>query len=447
MAAFLVTRGGEARPIVRLGTAIEPVAPDALRAVARSGQAQRWESSGRRPVHAFPFGRREPGRAAVVVLIEEADLPGGPTLPAQLRLLAGQLAWWCIEQQDFVTVSDTPLDPAAVAGPSGVLQAAANAISDAALVLDADDNVLSMNQAFTDLTGYTMSDGPFRPPFPWWPTPSQNNAAHHQATEVLAQTRTGRDVDSDVVIRRKADGRELIVRSNGAGLRDERGELVARLRVVRDVTKDRAASNRRKTSAQAAAEFVGAEDFADLLRAADHGLSSLFDGLMVTVIIDIRRQEIVYSGRRFSSRDQLDPSDRRGVDGRPSADTQVLRPGVLLLPAQPGCVKARAWVRFGAPRRIGADELIVADLLAQALSLAAQRIVDTEQTTSRVAQLEQAIESHRAIGQAVGVLVERHRLRPEDAFARLRQVSQNRNLRLRELAEQVLATGEEPELV
>ena len=60
------------------------------------------------------------------------------------------------------------------------------------------------------------------------------------------------------------------------------------------------------------------------------------------------------------------------------------------------------------------------------------------------ANLEKAIESHRMIGQAVGVLVERHRLTPSQAFQQLRRASQDRNVRLREIARRVLETGLDP---
>lgn len=64
--------------------------------------------------------------------------------------------------------------------------------------------------------------------------------------------------------------------------------------------------------------------------------------------------------------------------------------------------------------------------------------------SDRQANLERAIDSHRAIGQAVGILVERHRITPGQAFQKLRGASQARNIRLRELARRVIDTGLEP---
>ena len=49
------------------------------------------------------------------------------------------------------------------------------------------------------------------------------------------------------------------------------------------------------------------------------------------------------------------------------------------------------------------------------------------------------------IGQAVGILVERHHDTPSAAFERLKHASQRLNLKLRAVAEQVIETGVDPE--
>jgi AmiR/NasT family two-component response regulator len=92
-----------------------------------------------------------------------------------------------------------------------------------------------------------------------------------------------------------------------------------------------------------------------------------------------------------------------------------------------------------------ADEQIVADLLAQGFALAVDRVLAVDELSDRQANLELAIESQRAIGQAVGIPVERHRTTAGQAFQRLRRASQDRNTRLRELAARVIETGQDPE--
>ena len=59
--------------------------------------------------------------------------------------------------------------------------------------------------------------------------------------------------------------------------------------------------------------------------------------------------------------------------------------------------------------------------------------------------LERALLSRDLIGQAKGILMERHGLTARDAFERLSQLSQERNQPVRELAERLVRTGELPD--
>jgi hypothetical protein len=59
--------------------------------------------------------------------------------------------------------------------------------------------------------------------------------------------------------------------------------------------------------------------------------------------------------------------------------------------------------------------------------------------------LGRTIGNRQLIGQAVGILMERHRITDEEAFQRLVQSSQNSQLKLYTVAERVVGTGEEPE--
>jgi GAF domain-containing protein len=59
-------------------------------------------------------------------------------------------------------------------------------------------------------------------------------------------------------------------------------------------------------------------------------------------------------------------------------------------------------------------------------------------------QLELAMLTRQQIGQAVGVLMERCGLTPDAAFSYLRRVSQTGNVKLRDVARGLIATGEMP---
>ncbi|MFF8594655.1 GAF and ANTAR domain-containing protein [Streptomyces sp. NPDC015220] len=54
-----------------------------------------------------------------------------------------------------------------------------------------------------------------------------------------------------------------------------------------------------------------------------------------------------------------------------------------------------------------------------------------------VDQLEHALETRHAIGEAMGMLRERHRLSEDDAFAVLRRISQHHNIKLRDVAQNI----------
>jgi hypothetical protein len=61
-----------------------------------------------------------------------------------------------------------------------------------------------------------------------------------------------------------------------------------------------------------------------------------------------------------------------------------------------------------------------------------------------VAQLEHALAARVRVEQAIGVLAERHRLRPREAFDLLRKASRARGTRVTELAQDVVASTANP---
>jgi hypothetical protein len=61
-----------------------------------------------------------------------------------------------------------------------------------------------------------------------------------------------------------------------------------------------------------------------------------------------------------------------------------------------------------------------------------------------VAQLEYALASRVMVEQAIGVLAERHRLRPRNAFDLLRKAARSRGRRVTEIAQDVVASAANP---
>ncbi|MBQ1098256.1 GAF and ANTAR domain-containing protein [Streptomyces sp. b94] len=70
-----------------------------------------------------------------------------------------------------------------------------------------------------------------------------------------------------------------------------------------------------------------------------------------------------------------------------------------------------------------------------AVALASARTID---------QLEHAMETRHAIGEAMGILMERHRMSEDDAFSVLRRVSQHHNIKLRDVAQRLRAEHDRP---
>ena len=64
--------------------------------------------------------------------------------------------------------------------------------------------------------------------------------------------------------------------------------------------------------------------------------------------------------------------------------------------------------------------------------------------TQREAALERALSSRQVVGQAQGILMERGRMTAEQAFAQLTRASQDRNVKLAEVARRLVETGELP---
>ena len=62
----------------------------------------------------------------------------------------------------------------------------------------------------------------------------------------------------------------------------------------------------------------------------------------------------------------------------------------------------------------------------------------------RVKNLETALETNRHIAMAIGILMARQGLTEDQAFAELRDASQRRHVKLRDVAEQIVLTGDLP---
>jgi ANTAR domain/GAF domain len=94
---------------------------------------------------------------------------------------------------------------------------------------------------------------------------------------------------------------------------------------------------------------------------------------------------------------------------------------------------------FGATDR--AQGLLFATLARLALDSAEERAFEEK----RAINLAEALRTRELIGQAQGILMERERITGDQAFDVLRRASQHMNIKLREVAETLIETGESPD--
>jgi PAS domain S-box-containing protein len=391
--------------------------------------------------HAYPLrGGGQGEDALVLVLSHHRQRPFDPDMDSYFRLAASIISS-SLTALEARAAAQNAVANARVADLSWKA-AVLHAMHDPLVIFDHTGTVIDVNQAFTDLLGYSLADGPFRPPYPWWPTIEEDADALAQITGLhsglLAHPT---NVDTELCFYAR-DRRPVWVETLGSFVANEADGSVLHIRTLHDVTRNRDAQQRRAAAASLSAEFGTVEDLATLLSVAEHAYAHLFDGTS-TIQLDTAVDQFAGSRGPLTAA-ELDPTVHAGISGVRNPDTKQLRPGILLT-HQGVAVTARAWIQFPRPRRITADEMIVADLLAQAFAYAVDRIHVATKSAERHHNLEMALESHRLIGQAVGILVERHRILPAQAFDRLRVVSQNRNQKLRDLAQRVIETGAEPE--
>ena len=115
--------------------------------------------------------------------------------------------------------------------------------------------------------------------------------------------------------------------------------------------------------------------------------------------------------------------------------------------------------RSGRGWRVGGEEtddltsaMVLADLLAGDLGLAgeppqtgsASEANEAARLAVTVAQLEHALAARVRVEQAIGVLAERHRLAPRQAFDLLRSVARASGQRITELARNVVDSASNP---
>ena len=100
--------------------------------------------------------------------------------------------------------------------------------------------------------------------------------------------------------------------------------------------------------------------------------------------------------------------------------------------------------RDGAPRRPAGGQDATRRQAAGSVRESGKEANEAARLAVTVAQLEHALASRVRVEQALGVLAERHRLRPREAFDLLRGAARSRGRRVTEIAQDVVASAANP---
>lgn len=89
------------------------------------------------------------------------------------------------------------------------------------------------------------------------------------------------------------------------------------------------------------------------------------------------------------------------------------------------------------------EDVSTGALFAVQAAVALRNALDADHANMSKAQLEHGLETRKMIGQATGLLMAQEGLTSEEAFQRLVRVSQNANIKVREIAERYVAAWED----
>ncbi|MCY1245216.1 ANTAR domain protein [compost metagenome] len=98
--------------------------------------------------------------------------------------------------------------------------------------------------------------------------------------------------------------------------------------------------------------------------------------------------------------------------------------------------------KLGALNLYGQDVNVFDDESEQIALLVAAHAAIAFSDAKEIAQLTQALDTRDLIGQAKGILMERFKITPQQAFLVLTKASSESNMKLRDVAEHLASSGE-----
>jgi hypothetical protein len=138
-------------------------------------------------------------------------------------------------------------------------------------------------------------------------------------------------------------------------------------------------------------------------------------------------------------------TEHRWPDFSPLAVNEGIR-SALSLPLAPNSQNGALNLYARYPAAFGVVDRAKATILVTLASLAESVAHSHEDEERRAENLNAALGSRETIGEALGILMERERITADQAFDILRRASQHLNMKLRDVAQNLVDTGESPDM-
>ena len=217
---------------------------------------------------------------------------------------------------------------------------------------------------------------------------------------------------------------------------------------LRDLSEARDVDEVLQLAVDLATEIIAGVDLADIMLARDGQVTVPVSTDPLAVQLDEAQEELgegpCLSALRDEEADRVVVHDLREDDRWPAFRDRALELGVRSVAAYPvvrhldGSDTLGALNLFGFTPNWGELAVELGQVFATHCSSLLAAEIQRE-------GLQTALASRDVIGQAKGILMARHRVTADQAFDLLRRASNDRNVKLREIAQQVTETGALPD--
>ncbi|ONM50201.1 SpoIIE family protein phosphatase [Nocardia donostiensis] len=284
-----------------------------------------------------------------------------------------------------------------LAGRDEFRTALVESLQDGFFVADARGTIIEVNSAFGELTGYGAADVPYALPHPW------------SIPEGPRYPDLGTEAARFVLPIRHHDGRDRWLAVSTSALVKPDGNERIFVGTIRDVTAEHDAHARDQAASRLATAVAAATSVAEVLEVGLGELRRTVDAETAVVAVWTNRNtapEVYVSGAAVASESVATPAAGTALDNWTQAllERARLRPGRTLVAIPEGAEgtegivaplgetgDAALWLRFAAPRTIGAADWTLFSLLIGHLSLAVQRARNFDQARSTSLTLQRAM--------------------------------------------------------